>query len=97
MDTNFSRYQVNPPPKLLDEQIDQEDFIDIICEDYSDEQIITKLHKANLIKKILTIEVINQCITKPKIIEKQEKINEITEITKEHENEIEKEFVNVKT
>ena len=69
-------------PKLLDKPIDQENFIDIVCENYSDEQIITKLHKANLVKNFLDIEVINQFIIKPKIIEKQEKINEMTEITK---------------
>ena len=84
-------------PKLLDQQIDQENFIDLMCENYSDEQIITILHKVNLFTKFLNIEVINQFIIKPKIIEKQEKMNEITEITKEHENKIEEEFVNVKT
>ena len=68
-----------------------------MCENYSNEQIIAKLHKTNLFKKTLDIEVINQFIIKPKIIEKQEKINEITEITKEHENKNEEEFVNVKT
>ena len=84
-------------PKLLDEKIDQENFIDIMCENYSNEQIITKLHKANLVTNFLTIEVINRFLIKPNIIEKQEIINEIIEIKKEHENKIEKEFVNVKT
>ena len=39
-------------PKLLDESIDQENFIDIMCNNYLDDQIITKLHKTNLVKKI---------------------------------------------
>ena len=60
-------------PKLLDEPIDQENFIYIMCKNYSDEKIITKLHEANLVKKILDTEVINQYIIKPHIIEKQEK------------------------
>ena len=34
-------------PKLLD----KENFIDIICKNYSNDQIITKLHKTNLVKK----------------------------------------------
>ena len=55
-------------PKLLDEPIDQENFIDIMCENYTDEQIIKKLHKTNLVRKFLDIEVINQFIIKPKII-----------------------------
>ena len=71
---------------------------------YLDDQIISKLYQSNLVKKILDIEVINQFITQPHIPEKEEKINEITEILKEHEekitnkkeNKIEKEFVNVK-
>ena len=89
--------------KLLDEPIDQENFIDIMCNNYLDDQIILKLHQTNLVKKILDIEVINQFIIKSHIPEKEEKINEITEISKEHEekitkeNKIEKEFVNVKT
>ena len=52
-------------PKLLDEPIDQENFIDIMCKNYSNQQIITKLHKTNLVKKNLDIEVINQFIIKP--------------------------------
>ena len=55
-------------PKLLNESIDQENFIDIMCENYTDEQIIKKLHKTNLVRKFLDIEVINQFIIKPKII-----------------------------
>ena len=31
-------------PKLLDEPIDQEKFIDIMCNNYLDDQIISKLH-----------------------------------------------------
>ena len=91
-------------PKLLDEPIDKENFIDIMCNNYLDDQIITKLYNTNLVRKFLDIEVINQFIIKPHIPEKEEKINEITEKSKEHEekinenkNKIEKEFVNVKT
>ena len=92
-------------PKLLDEPIDKENFIDIMCNNYLDYQIISKLYQTNLVKKFLDIEVINQFIIKPHILEQEEKINEITEISKEHEekiinekeNKIEKEFVNVKT
>ena len=75
-------------PKLLDEPIDKKNFIDIMCKNYSDDQIITKLHKTNLVKIKIDIEVINQFRIKPHIIEKQEKINEITEITEEHENKL---------
>ena len=46
-------------PKLLDEPIDEENFIDIMCKNYLDEKIITKLHKTNLVKFFLDIEVIN--------------------------------------
>ena len=92
-------------PKLLNEPIDQENFIDIMCNNYLDDQIIAKLHKTKLVRKFLDIEVINQFIIKPHTLEKEEKINEITEITKEHEEKItkehkyktEEEFVNVKT
>ena len=92
-------------PKLLDEPIDQENFIDIMCNNYLDDQIISKLHQTNLVKIFLDIEVINQFIIKPHILEKEEKINEITEISKEHEekitkenkNKMKEEFVNVKT
>ena len=92
-------------PKLLDEPIDKENFIDIMCNNYLDDQIISKLYHSNLVKKFLDIEVINQFIIQPHIQEKEEKINEITEISKEREekiinekeNKIEKEFVNVKT
>ena len=92
-------------PKLLDEPIDKENFIDIMCNNYLDDQIISKLYQSNLVKNFLDIEVINQFIIQPHIPEKEEKINEITEISKEHEekitnekeNKIEKEFVNIKT
>ena len=91
-------------PKLLDEPIDKENFIDIMCSNYLDDQIITKLYNTNLVRKFLDIEVINQFIIKLNIPEKEEKINEIIEKSKEHEekinenkSKIEKEFVNVKT
>ena len=60
-------------PKLLDEPIDQENFIDITCNNYLDDQIITKLHKTNLVRKFLDTEVINLFIIKPHILEKEEK------------------------
>ena len=92
-------------PKLLDEPIDQENFIDIMCNNYLDDQIILKLYQTNLVKIFLDIEIINQFIIKPHILEQEEKINQVTEISKEHEekitnenkNKIEEEFVNVKT
>ena len=68
-------------PKLLDEPIDKENSIHIMCNNYLDDQIISKLYQTNLVKKNLAIEVINQFITKPHILEKEEKINEITEIS----------------
>ena len=46
-------------PKLLDEPIDQENFIDIMCNNYLDDHIISKLHQTNLVRKFLDIEVIN--------------------------------------
>ena len=36
--------------------------IDIMCNNYLDDQIISKLHQTNLVKKILDIEVINKFI-----------------------------------
>ena len=57
-------------PKLLDEPIDKENFIGLMCNNYLDDQIISKLYQTNLVKKFL---------------EQEEKINEITEISKEHE------------
>ena len=76
-----------------------------MCNNYLDDQIISKLYQTNLVKKNLDIDVINQFVINPHIPEKEEKINEITEILKEHEeqktkenkNKIEEEFVNVKT
>ena len=38
-------------PRLLEEHVDQENFVDIMCKNYTDEQIIEQLYKANLIKK----------------------------------------------
>ena len=60
-------------PNLLDEPIDKKNFIDIMCKNYSDDQIITKLYKTNLVKKKKDIEVINQFIIKPKIIDNKKK------------------------
>ena len=38
-------------PMLLEEHVDQENFVDIMCKNYTDEQIIEQLYKTNLIKK----------------------------------------------
>ena len=38
-------------PTVLEEQVDQENFVDIMCKNYTDEQIIEQLYKTNLIKK----------------------------------------------
>ena len=38
-------------PTLLVEQIDQENFVDIMCKNYTNERIIEQLYKINLIKK----------------------------------------------
>ena len=54
-------------PKLLDEPKDKENFIDIMCNNYLDDQIVTKLYNINLVRKFLDIEVINQFIIKPHI------------------------------
>ena len=62
----------------LDDQI----IIDIMCNNYLNDQIILKLYQTNLVKKILDIEVINQFIIQPHIPKKDEKINEITKISK---------------
>ena len=40
-------------PTLLDKQVDQENFVDIMCKNYIDEQIIEQLYKTHLIKKKL--------------------------------------------
>ena len=47
-------------PTLLDEQVDQENFVNIMCNNYTDDQIIEQLYKTNLIKKLIDIETINQ-------------------------------------
>ena len=60
-------------PKLLDEPIDKENFIDIMCNNYLDDQIISKLYQTNLVKKFLDMEVINQFIIKLHILEQEEK------------------------
>ena len=39
-------------PTLLEEHVDQENFVDIMCKNYTDEQIIEQLYKTNLIKKL---------------------------------------------
>ena len=36
---------------LSEEQVNQENFIDIMCKTYTDEQIIKQPYKTNLIKK----------------------------------------------
>ena len=36
---------------LLEEQVDQENFVDIMCKNYTNEQTIEQLYKTNLIKK----------------------------------------------
>ena len=45
---------------LLEEHVDQENFVDIMCKNYTNEQIIEQLYKKNLIKKLIDIETINQ-------------------------------------
>ena len=80
-------------PTLLDEQVDQENFVNIMCNNYTDDQIIEQLYKTNLIKKLIDIEMINQFTIQPKInknieIISNESINTISE---------EREFVNVKS
>ena len=44
---------------LLEEHVDQENFVDIMCKNYTDEQIIEQLYKTNLVKKLIDIETIN--------------------------------------
>ena len=39
-------------PALLEEQLDQENFFDIMCKNYTNDQIMEKLYKTNLIKKL---------------------------------------------
>ena len=79
-------------PILLDEQVDQKNFVNIMCKNYTDDQIIEQLYKTSLIKKLIDIEMINQFTIRPKVNENieiisNESINTINE---------EKEFVNVK-
>ena len=38
-------------PTLLEEQVDQENFIDIMCKTYTEEQIIKQLYKKKFDKK----------------------------------------------
>ena len=47
-------------PMLLEEHVDQENFVDIMCKNYTNDQIIEQLYKNNLIKKLIDIETINQ-------------------------------------
>ena len=42
-------------PTLLEEQVDQENFVDIMSKNYTDEQIIEQLYKTNLIKKLVDV------------------------------------------
>ena len=80
-------------PTLLEEQVDQENFIDIMCKNYTNEQIIEQLYKTNLIKKLIDIETINQFTIQPKAKENLETIsNELVNTIN-----VENEFVNVKT
>ena len=77
---------------LLEEHVDQENFVDIMCKNYTDEQIIEQLYKTNLIKKPINIEIVNQFTIQPRAKENleivsNESVNTINE---------EKEFVNVK-
>ena len=71
-------------PALLEEQLDQENFFDIMCKNYTNDQIMEKLYKTNLIKKIIDIETINQFTIQPKVKENieiisNESINTINE------------------
>ena len=53
-------------PTLLVKQVDQENFANIMCKNYIDEQIIEQLYKTNLIKELIDIETINQFAIQPK-------------------------------
>ena len=80
-------------PTLLEEHVVQENFVDIMCRNYTDEQIIGQLYKTNLIKKLIDIETMNQYTIQPKAKENLETVsNESVNTINE-----EKEFVNVKT
>ena len=80
---------------LLDEQVDQEKFVDIMCKNYTNEQIIKQLYKTNLIKKPIDIETINQFTIQSKVEENLETISDESVNTIKEENK--REFVNVKT
>ena len=80
-------------PTLLEEHVVQENFVDIMCRNYTDEQIIEQLYKTNLIKKFVDIETKNQLTIQSRAKEtletiQNESINTIN---------VEEEFVNVKT
>ena len=62
-------------PALLEEQLDQENFFDIMCKNYTNDQIMEKLYKTNLIKKIIDIETINQFTIQPKVKENLEPVS----------------------
>ena len=79
-------------PMLLEEQVDQENFVDIMCKNYKDKQIIEQLYKTNLIKKLTDIKTINQFIIQLKAKENLETIsNELVNTIN-----VENEFVKVK-
>ena len=40
-------------PTLLGKQVNQENFVDIMCKNYTYKQIIEQLYKKNLIKKLI--------------------------------------------
>ena len=79
-------------PTVLEEQVDQENFVDIMCKNYANEQIIEQLYKTNLIKKLTDIKTINQFIIQLKAKENLETISNESVNT----INVEKEFVNVK-
>ena len=80
-------------PTILEEHVDQENFVDIMCKNYTDEQIIKQLYKTNLIKKLVDIETIDHFTIQPRAKENLETVsNESVNTINE-----EKEFVNVKT
>ena len=82
-------------PTLLVEQVDQENFVDIMCKKYTDKRIIEQLYKTNLIKKLIDIEIINQFTIQPKAEENLETVLDESVNTINVENK--REFVNVKT
>ena len=54
---------------LLEKRVDQENFVYTMCKNYTDEKIIEQLYKANLIKKLIDIKIINQFTIQPKVKE----------------------------